>query len=43
MITSPQDILREAFQRQEWNVGSARVLSLLQEANILTASEYILR
>uniref|UniRef100_A0A1S4GTX6 Fanconi_A_N domain-containing protein n=1 Tax=Anopheles gambiae TaxID=7165 RepID=A0A1S4GTX6_ANOGA len=37
-----KDILREAFQRQEWNVGSARVLSLLQEANILTASEYIL-
>uniref|UniRef100_A0A182KAL5 Fanconi anaemia group A protein N-terminal domain-containing protein n=1 Tax=Anopheles christyi TaxID=43041 RepID=A0A182KAL5_9DIPT len=37
-----KDILKEAFQRQEWNVGSARVLSFLQEANVLTASEYIL-
>uniref|UniRef100_A0A182PF39 Fanconi_A_N domain-containing protein n=1 Tax=Anopheles epiroticus TaxID=199890 RepID=A0A182PF39_9DIPT len=37
-----KELLKEAFQRQEWNMGSARVLSLLQEANILTASEYIL-
>uniref|UniRef100_A0A182MER5 Fanconi anaemia group A protein N-terminal domain-containing protein n=1 Tax=Anopheles culicifacies TaxID=139723 RepID=A0A182MER5_9DIPT len=37
-----KDIVKEAFLRQEWNVGSARVLSLLQEANILSASEYML-
>uniref|UniRef100_A0A182R338 Fanconi_A_N domain-containing protein n=1 Tax=Anopheles funestus TaxID=62324 RepID=A0A182R338_ANOFN len=38
-----KDVVKEAFLRQEWNMGSARVLSLLQEANILTASEYMLR
>uniref|UniRef100_A0A182WL39 NTF2 domain-containing protein n=1 Tax=Anopheles minimus TaxID=112268 RepID=A0A182WL39_9DIPT len=37
-----KDIVKEAFLRQEWNMGSARVLNMLQEANILTASEYIL-
>ncbi|XP_058120833.1 uncharacterized protein LOC131286631 [Anopheles ziemanni] len=35
-------IVKEAFFRQEWNIGSTRVLRLLQEANILTASEFIL-
>ncbi|XP_053665236.1 uncharacterized protein LOC128715171 [Anopheles marshallii] len=37
-----KETLKEAFLRQEWNMGSARVLNLLQEANILTASEYML-
>ncbi|XP_050074965.1 uncharacterized protein LOC126562489 [Anopheles maculipalpis] len=37
-----KDIVKEAFLRQEWNMGSARVLSLLQEANILSASEFLL-
>lgn len=37
-----KDIVKEAFLRQEWNVGSARILSLLQEASILSATEFIL-
>uniref|UniRef100_A0A182NJL7 Fanconi_A_N domain-containing protein n=1 Tax=Anopheles dirus TaxID=7168 RepID=A0A182NJL7_9DIPT len=37
-----KEIVREAFLRHEWNVGSARVLNLLQDEHILTASEYIL-
>uniref|UniRef100_A0A182Q5L1 Fanconi anaemia group A protein N-terminal domain-containing protein n=1 Tax=Anopheles farauti TaxID=69004 RepID=A0A182Q5L1_9DIPT len=37
-----KDIVREVFLRNEWNVGSARVLHLLQEESILTASEYML-
>uniref|UniRef100_A0AAG5D1G8 Fanconi anaemia group A protein N-terminal domain-containing protein n=1 Tax=Anopheles atroparvus TaxID=41427 RepID=A0AAG5D1G8_ANOAO len=37
-----REIVKETFLRQEWNLGSARVLRLLQEANILTATEFIL-
>uniref|UniRef100_A0A182Y296 Fanconi_A_N domain-containing protein n=1 Tax=Anopheles stephensi TaxID=30069 RepID=A0A182Y296_ANOST len=37
-----KDIVKEAFLHQDWNVGSARVLSLLQECNVLSASEFML-
>ncbi|XP_053674425.1 uncharacterized protein LOC128724728 [Anopheles nili] len=37
-----KDIVKEAFLRLDWNLGSARILCLLQESNILTASELIL-
>ncbi|EAT38695.1 AAEL009440-PA [Aedes aegypti] len=36
-------ILRQFIFEQEWNLGSSKVLSMLQEAGIVTASEYVLR
>ncbi|XP_049545941.1 uncharacterized protein LOC125957339 isoform X2 [Anopheles darlingi] len=37
-----RDIIKETFLQQEWNIGSAHVLAMLQDAGILTASEFIL-
>ncbi|XP_058054778.1 uncharacterized protein LOC131206288 [Anopheles bellator] len=35
-------LLKLSFVHCPWNIGSARLLAILQEADILTASEYIL-
>ncbi|XP_050090381.1 uncharacterized protein LOC126574301 [Anopheles aquasalis] len=37
-----RNIVKETFLKQEWNIGSAHVLAMLQDAGILTASEFIL-
>ncbi|XP_035791163.1 uncharacterized protein LOC118466230 [Anopheles albimanus] len=37
-----REVIKETFLKQEWNIGSAHVLAMLQDAGILTASESIL-
>nr|XP_029735216.1 uncharacterized protein LOC109405153 isoform X1 [Aedes albopictus] len=38
-----KDILRQFIFDHEWNLGSSKVLSMFQQAGIVTATEYMLR
>ncbi|XP_055373257.1 uncharacterized protein LOC129606759 isoform X2 [Condylostylus longicornis] len=38
-----QDLLGQVFKTISWNVGSLHILKILQDCNILSASEYILQ
>ncbi|XP_058838462.1 uncharacterized protein LOC131694096 [Topomyia yanbarensis] len=37
-----KDILRKFLMEHDWNLGSAKVLAMLKNAGIITASEYVL-
>ncbi|XP_058462906.1 uncharacterized protein LOC131437522 isoform X2 [Malaya genurostris] len=42
MTSKEKNILRRFFMKLDWNLGSAKVLSMLKNAGITTASEFIL-